>query len=160
MPKNSAIIIREYDLDKKEREIFAKKIIELSLSRPLKIIIGKDIELAKKLKVDGVHFSDFDKIPANFSKENLIFSFAAHSLESIDLGIKLQADMIFISPAFASTTHKEIEPLGEKKLEEIAAKYKNLDYLYALGGINSSNISIIRKLGFCGFGAIDFFNNL
>ena len=159
LPKNSAIIIREYDLDQKIREEFAKKIIRLKGSKPLKILIGKDIELAKKLQADGIHFSDFDKLE-NFNKENFIFSFAAHSEESIAKAISLKADMIFISPAFASSSHYDCAALGEKKLQEIALKYKNLDYLYPLGGINSNNISIIQKLGFASFGAIDFFNNL
>ena len=159
LPENSSIIIREYDLDQKNREIFAKKIIDLIGLKPIKIIIGKDIELAKKLKADGIHFSDFDQIPKDFAKENFIFSFAAHSEESIEKALKLKADLIFISPAFASSSHKDIEPLGEEKLRKIAVKYKNLDYLYPLGGINSGNISIIKKLGFASFGAIDFFKN-
>ena len=159
LPKDSAIIIREYDLDPKEREIFAQEIIDLAQGKSLKILIGKDIALAKKLKADGVHFSDLDKV--NFKKDDdLILSFAAHSIAGIDLGIKLKADMIFIAPAFATTSHLDTEPLGETQLREIALKYKNLDYLYPLGGVNSSNIYLLRNLGFASFGAIDFFNNL
>jgi thiamine monophosphate synthase len=106
-----------------------------------------------------VHFSDLDKV--NFKKDDdLILSFAAHSIAGIDLGIKLKADMIFIAPAFATTSHLDTEPLGEAHLREIALKYKNLDYLYPLGGVNSSNIYLLRNLGFASFGAIDFFNNL
>jgi len=170
LPKNSAIIIREYDLSACNREIFAKEIIRLTNGKSLKILIGRDIELAKKLGLDGVHFSDFslqdnweaiDKgLLRSDDKRNLILSFAAHSIASIDLAIKLPADMIFISPAFKSSSHLDIAPLGENKLREIALKYKNLDYLYPLGGIDSNNIKLIRELGFKSFGAIDFFKNL
>jgi thiamine monophosphate synthase len=44
LPKNSTIIIREYDLDKKSREEFAREIIKLAKPRALKILIGKDGE--------------------------------------------------------------------------------------------------------------------
>ena len=42
LPKNSIIIIREYDLDKEDREIFARKIAALARAQSLKILVGKD----------------------------------------------------------------------------------------------------------------------
>ncbi len=160
LPQNSAIIIREYDLDQKDREIFAQKIINLKGDRPIKIIVGKDIDLARKINADGIHFSDFDNLPTNFRKGHFLLSFATHQEESIAQAINLEADMIFISPVFASSSHLEIKPLNQEKLRKILLKYKDLDYIYALGGINKNNISTAKQLGFSGFGAIDFFNNL
>ncbi len=92
LPKNCAIIIREYDLDAKSREAFARKIIDLARPRGIKILIAKDFSLAKKIKADGLHFSDFDQLPTQFLQKklwpkNFIFSLAAHSLKSI---LKLQ----------------------------------------------------------------------
>lgn len=166
LPKNSAIIIREYDLDKKDREIFARKIAALARPRSLKIIVGKDIALAKKIKADGVHFSDFDSLPIQFlQKKNFakkfIFSFACHSFKSVLLAQKLEADMVFISPAFATQSHLNTQTLGIKNLAKISLKTKSPSYLslpvYALGGINSTNLSSVRKLGLSGFAAISLF---
>lgn len=167
LPKNSAIIIREYDLNKKDREIFAKKIQLFAKSKSLKILVGKDIALAKKIKADGLHFSDLDRLPLQFMKKNkfnkkFIFSFSCHNFKSILKAQRLKPDMVFISPVFPTTTHLNTESLGLKNLAKISLKSKSNSYfklkLYALGGINSENLASIRKLGLSGFAAISLFS--
>jgi thiamine monophosphate synthase len=166
LPRNSAIIIREYDLDKKSREDFARVIIGLARPRGIKIIIGKDFSLAKKLKSDGLHFSDLDQIPIQFLQKklwpkNFIFSLAAHSLKSVFKLQKLRPDKLFISPIFSTTSHAKAENLGLKTLAKIAFKTKNQNYckpnIYALGGVNLQNLISLQKLPIQGFGAIDLF---
>lgn len=166
LPKNSAIIIREYDLNKAQRELFARKIIALAKPRGIKILIGKDFLLAKKLKADGLHFSDFDKIPTQFLQKklwpkNFIFSLAAHSFKSFLTAQKLAPNWLFISPIFLSTSHPNTKNLGLKNLAKISFKTKNQPYfapnIYALGGVNLENLKSLRKLPIHGFGAIDLF---
>ncbi len=166
LPKNSIIIIREYDLDKNLREAFAKKIISLARVEGLRILVGKDIFLAKKLEADGVHFSDFDKLPLQFFKKKsfkkkFIFSFACHSEKSFLKSKKLKTGMLFFAPIFPTTSHVGAKAIGLKKFAEITFKHRDLGYfsprIYALGGINSENIKSLRKLPIAGFGAIDFF---
>ena len=168
LPKNSAIIIREYDLEEKDREIFAKKIVALARPLGLKILVGKDLSLAKKIKADGVHFSDFDKLPLQFFQqknfpEKFIFSFSCHNLKSALKAEKSGFDMIFISPIFPTTSHLNTKNMGLKNLAKISLKTKSTPYcessFYALGGINSQNLSSIRKLNLAGFGAISLFLN-
>ena len=170
LPKNSAIIIREYDLEQKDREIFARKIKDLTNSRNIRIIVGKDLVLAIKIKADGLHFSDLDHLPLQFLerkkfKKKFIFSFACHSFKSVLKAQKLKADMIFISPIFPTKSHLNTQALGIKNLAKISFKTKSSSYvspsLYALGGINSQNLLSVRKLGISGFAAISLFlNNL
>jgi thiamine monophosphate synthase len=168
LPQDSAIVVREYDLGKKDREIFAKKIIDLAHQKNLKILIGKDFLLAKKIKADGVHFSDFDKLPLQFFRKQslpkrFIFSLACHSYKAFLKFKKLQPEMLFISPVFPTTSHVNSKAIGLKKLAQISFKNESSNYLpariYALGGVNSKNIQAIRKLGLAGFGAIDFFKH-
>jgi thiamine-phosphate pyrophosphorylase len=166
LPKNSAIIIREYDLNEAERELFARKIIALARPRGIKILIGKDFLLAKKLNADGLHFSDFDKIPTQFLQKklwpkNFIFSLATHSLKSVLKAQKLAPNWLFISPIFLTTSHPNTKNLGLKNLAKISFKTKNQPYsainIYALGGVNLENLKSLRKLPINGFGAIDLF---
>lgn len=175
LPKNSRIIIREYDLKKEEREEFAKKIYYLAKiknrSKNLKILVGKNFDLARKIKADGVHFSDFDDLSSivfkrkSFAKK-FIFSLACHSLDSILQVKNLKPNIIFISPIFATTSHVGTKTITLRNLKKITSFKKVLSYcaqkpnteLCALGGINSNNIRSIRKLGITSFGAINFFN--
>ena len=167
LPKNSAIIIREYDLPKQDRKEFAKKIFALAKSRSdLKILIGKDIALALELKANGIHFSDFDKLPLQFFKKNsfpknFIFSFACHSESSIRKAKKLKPNLIFVSPVFPTTSHADAKILGLRNLAKISVQNKKQNYfpLFALGGINHKNLRILKKLPLQGFGAIDYFLN-
>ncbi len=167
LPKNSAIIIREYDLDKKNREIFALEISKIARVRGLKILIGKDIALAKKIKADGVHFSDSDKLPLQFLQKKsfykkFIFSFSCHNFKSVLKAQKIKSDMIFISPIFSTTSHLHAKNIGIRNLAEISLKTKSNSYhevnLYALGGISSANLLSVRKLGLSGFAAISLFS--
>lgn len=166
LPKNSAVIIREYDLDKKARAIFAQKIVTLARPRGLKILVGKDFELARQIKADGVHFSDLDRLtPQLFKKKSFpqkfIFSLACHSLKSILSLAKLRADLVFISPIFPTTSHSDAKNFGLRNLAKIAVKTKKPSYVlppvFALGGVNFENIKSIRKLGISGFGGIELF---
>lgn len=163
LPKNSAIIIREYDLNIQDREIFAKKIIDLARPRGLKIIVGKDFVLAKRIKADGIHFSDLDNLPIEFFNrknfsEKFIFSFACHNFKSFLKAEKFKVDMAFISPIFPTKSHLGTKEFGIRNLAKISLKTKSLSYvtpaIYALGGINPSNIAAIRKLHLSGFAAI------
>ena len=167
LPKNSIIIIREYHLDDKNRENFARKAVLLAKKHKIRIIIGKNIDLAKKIGANGVHFSDFDQLPLKFLRKSafpkdFIFSFACHNKKSLPFCRKLQPNLTFISPAFATSSHKGQKPLGIKNLAKISFQKERSLYpskLYVLGGINKNNITSIRKLGFSGFGAIDLFAN-
>ena len=173
LPKNSTIIIREYDLDKKKREDFARNIVNLARvknrEKNLQIIVGKDFALARKIKADGIHFSDFDKLPQSFLKKKsfpkkFIFSFACHNFKSVLKALKLRPNMIFISPIFATTSHAETKIIGLRNLRKISLISKKQNYLhnkiYALGGINSENIKSLRKLDISGFAGINLFKNL
>lgn len=168
LPKNSAILIREYDLSQKNREIFAQEISAIAKNRGLKILVGKDVALARKIKADGAHFSDFDKVPMQFlQKKNFnkkfIFTFSCHNFKSVLKAKKLKADIIFISPIFPTTSHLNTKALGLINLAKIHLKSKSTSYsasrFYALGGINSKNLLSVRKLGLSGFAAISLFLN-
>jgi len=167
LPKNSAIIIREYDLNKKDREDFARKIVTFARPKGLKIIVGKDFSLARKIKADGIHFSDFDKLPLQFLKKKsfpkkFIFSFACHSEKSFLKSHQFQPNLIFITPIFPTTSHAGTKTLGLKNLAKITFKKRNPHYfaphIYALGGISSNNIKSLTKFNLSGFGAIDLFS--
>lgn len=171
LPRNSTIVIREYDLEKKLREEFARKIIQLARPKQLKILLGKDFELARKIKANGVHFSDLSKVPLQFLKKksfpkNFVFSISCHSFKSFLKVQKLKPDIIFVSPIFATTSHIGATTFGLKNLAKISFKAKKPKYferwvyapqIFALGGINLNNIKSVRKLAISGFAAIDLF---
>ncbi len=167
LPNNCAVIVRQYEMKKEERENLAKSIIKIARPLGIKTLIGKDFYLARKVRADGVHFSDFDIMPFNFLREKkylkkFIFTFSCHSLKSLLKSQIFQPDIVFISPIFPTTSHINTKTLGIKNLAKITLKTKSKTYcktsICALGGIDKNNIISIRKLRkISGFGAISLF---
>lgn len=172
LPKNSAIIFREYDLNPEQRLIEGQKIfneIKKYPQKKLKFLIGKDFALAVKIKADGIHYSDHDLLTTkNFAKINLpknfIFSIAIHHPKNCLLLKKFKTNLVFFSPIFQSTSHPSRSGIGIHKFSRLLIKNKYFvnsknfkPRIFALGGINLSNIKQIRPLKISGFGAIDLF---
>ncbi len=164
--KESAIIIREYDLARKERQEFALKIANQVRKKNIGFLIGKDVELSSQIKSDGLHFSDFDQMPIILLKKMVakkIISFACHNLLSLKKANKKPLsryiDLIFISPIFSTTSHPNSVNLGLRNLAKFSLQNKKP--LYALGGINAKNINSLLKIkNLSGFGGIDIYQNL
>lgn len=160
LPKNSLIIFREYDLSEEKRQELAQEIILEAKKYQHKVLIGKSLKLALDLGANGVHFSDFDKIPLalikkkNFKKD-FIFSYATHNLHSVLKAKKLKNDLTFISPIFSTKSHDSSKTLGIRGLRKIIRATKKP--IHALGGINSQNIKSIRASRAAGIAGIDIF---
>ena len=168
LPKNSAVIFREYDLEEEKREKLAREILLICKQKSHKIIIGKNLDLATEIKADGVHFSDNDILSSkiflqlrNNKKINskngtkFIFSFACHNFLSVVKCQKMPVDLIFISPIFATKSHEDLPTFGLQRLSRVLRFSKKP--VFALGGINKKNIHIVKKLGASGFGGIETF---
>ena len=159
LPKQTAIIIREYDLSFADRLHFIRKTIIIARKKKLKVLVGKSWKMAKMCGADGVHFSDWDKnflLPKNLGK--MIFSYSSHHSNSLKKAKRLGCDLVFHSPIFASQSHPKTTPVGIGSLKNFTKK--NLLPTYALGGVNEGNIKMLIDLGIGGFGGISIFENL
>ncbi len=144
--------------DKKNNffEEYAKIFVKISRCFSIKkILINKEIEIAKKVKADGVHLtsSQFAQIP--YAKTLGLFTIiSTHSLEEAKLAQKLNADAITYSPVFYSPGKGE--PKGVEKLKEII---ENINIkCFALGGIiEEKEIEICKNCGCYGFASIRYF---
>ena len=158
LPKNSAIIIREYDLENSQRLDFARIISDLARKRSLKVFVGKDIKLAKKIKADGVHFSDWEGLKSyNNLGKNFLISYACHSEKSVRRAQKIGCDLIFYSPIFPTKSHPNQKTIGSLKLRNLTAKATIP--IYALGGIDGNNAKILVSSGVGGVGGVSIFQD-
>ncbi len=156
LPKNSAIIIREYDLNNSQRFDFASQISDLARKKSLKVFVGKDVELAKKIQADGVHFSDLEGLKShNNLGRNFLVSYACHSEKSVRKAQKFGCDLIFYSPIFSTKSHPNQKTIGSLKLRNLASKITIP--IYALGGIDENNIKILTNSHVAGIGGISIF---
>ncbi len=169
LPKKTCIIFREYDLTNLEREELAMEYLKISRQFGHSFFVGKNFNLALKIKCDGVHFSDHDleksllKIRYSCTKNKLIFSFALHDTKNLFYLRKLSPDITFLSPIFKTSSHENQRPLGlfnYLKISKIFYKKIAKNNFFPLGGIDLQNLRRLNKISLTGFGAIDFFKNL
>ena len=71
--------------------------------------------------------------------------------------------MVFFSPIFKTSSHKNQRPLGLFNYVKIAKIFNQKiakNNFFPLGGIDLQNLRRLNKINITGFGAIDFFKNL
>ncbi len=163
LPKNSAVIIREYDLSYNDRLIFTKKIVQIAHANNLLIFAGKNIKLALEAKTNGVHFSDNDKSWQEYllhkkSNPNFLLSCSCHNEASLIKTKKFDIEFTFLSPIFKTKSHPSIKPIGHRQLARIILK--NKIKTYALGGVNEKNIALLNNIKILGIGSISLLKKL
>lgn len=102
---------------------------------------------------NGIHLksTDFDLIESIPHKK--LVSYSAHNINDVIKAYNKNIDYIFLSPIF---NVKDKGPaLGISYLNKIPNKYKNK--IYALGGINHSNIDSFLNIGIKGVAGIRMF---
>ena len=137
-------------------KIDAKYILQKSKEYGIdRVFLHSDIDTAYNLKADGIHLtsSQFEDIKVAKAK-GLFTVISTHSIDEIKKAQNLGADMVTLSPIFASPNKGK--PLGLEYLKE-ATKVANIPII-ALGGIISQdNIKSVISSGADGFASIRYF---
>tara|TARA_B100001175_G_C19271006_1_gene524190 strand:- start:42 stop:656 length:615 start_codon:yes stop_codon:yes gene_type:complete len=147
LPKNSGVIIRSYS----NRKINNKEINKWKSRRLLTIL--KAGKYSKMLYTDGIHYPQW--IQSSIVKKNDIKSISVHGGKDIRKSINIRANLVFISPVFETTSHKNEKSLGIIRLGLLVKLFKIP--AIALGGINNDNISRLKSLPISGCAGIDAF---
>lgn len=117
------------------------------------LILSERPDISTMCSFNGVHLNSHcypvDKVKKCFPE--LDIGYSAHSLEEIDA---VNADYFTLSPIFQTKKSFEVKPLG---LVNVGRTKKQI---YALGGINPSNISLLLGKGFYGFAGISLISEL
>jgi len=148
-------------LDSKKKELLAKEFLDDAKQADIKkVLINSDIELAIKLKFDGVHLNSkqFNKI--SYAKNQKLFVvISCHTKSEIIQAYKNGANAVTYSPIF----YKENKgiPKGLDDLAKIVNNYQKSNFfIIALGGIiTQDHIDKIRSTNAYGFGCIRYFYN-
>ena len=122
----------------------------------IKFLISSEIDLAFKLKLDGVYLPSFNKkfYHKKFQNfKNFLIIGSAHSLKEIRIKEKQNVEQIFLSPLFKiKKTNKLLGIIRFNNLSKFTKKS-----LVALGGINKNNIKQLKLINAEGFAGITYF---
>lgn len=123
LPRGAGVVFRHYSLAPRERRLLFGKLRKVARKRRLLLLVGG----GEGLRGDGVHGR---RGPG-------LNSASAHNLRELRAAERRGANLVFVSPAFATRSHPRAKPLGPVRFGLLAGK-ANVPVV-ALGGVNPLN---------------------
>lgn len=137
---NITFILREKDLSEEEYFSLAERVLKITDN----FIIHTFADVARKLNHKKIHLTMQDFLSHDVSDFETV-GVSAHTKEDALAAEKGGADYITISPIFYTDCKKDVIPKGVDFLEDISKSVKTK--VFALGGISSENISLVKSAG-------------
>jgi thiamine-phosphate pyrophosphorylase len=144
LPRGSGVVFRHYDLPLAERRRLFARVAQIARRRGLVLLRAGDVPLGRG--EDGVHGHGRMRRPGVRTR-------SAHSRAEAIAAIRAGADVVFVSPLFATRSHPGAPGLGRVGA---ALMIRGLDLrAVALGGVNARRARGLDRLGFYGWAGID-----
>ncbi len=147
MAKPSGILLREKDLSEDEYESLGKQAIEICKKYDVTCILHSFVDVAIKLNSDAIHLPlPILRNMTDFQKSK--FKIIGASCHSVDDALEAQnfgCTYITAGHIFATDCKKGLAPRGIDFLKEICSKVSIP--VYAIGGIDSSNVGLVKNAG-------------
>lgn len=159
LPKNSGIILRDYELSEKEKLEIGKVLKKICIRKKLVFLVAKEPKLALMLKADGIHLPEFMRGEIHkwrSKKPDWIITAAVHSPRAALYAQENSADAIFVSPILPTKSHLLKKPLG--MIGGTHYIYRGIN-AYGLGGLNMAHHKALKMAGFRGFAGISWVEN-
>jgi len=141
--------------DLKIREL-ARELLNLANDYGVPLIINNDIELAKDVEADGVHFDGYDVTPSDARKalneQSIVGYTVGNDLKWIKWAETVGADYVSFCSVFPSVSANQCEiiPLGAIRSAKSVARIP----VFASGGITLSNVHLVLEAGVDGIAVI------
>jgi thiamine-phosphate pyrophosphorylase len=145
LPKGSGIIFRHYGVAER-RALFAR-VRRIAHARRLVLLLAGTPREARGWRADGVHGT----APGHATLRTA----AVHDAKELRPAIRVGADLVLLSPVFATRSHPGAPALGRVRFGLLARK--SSVPVIALGGVDGRNIRALHALGAYGRAGIDAF---
>lgn len=121
-------------------------------------IINDHVQLAKEIDADGVHLGLHDgsvvQAKKTFGKDKIVGG-TANTFNDVLQRISEECDYIGVGPLRFTSTKEKLSPiLGiegyQKLIESLRSKSIELPKIYAIGGVQVSDIKLLQEIGIYG----------
>jgi len=151
-----AVLLRHYGVPQRQDLAFA--LAARCRAAHVQLIVGGDLDLARAVGADGVHFPQ-DLAPggaAAAKAAGFLVTVAAHDGPALVAAAQMQADAALLSPVFETASHLGAPALGT---DRFAALVRESGVpVYALGGVSASSVEQLRHSGAIGIAAVGAFS--
>lgn len=156
LPAGAALVYRAFGAA--DAEAVARRLLKRVRGRRAALLIGADIDLARRIGADGVHLPERAAARARGLKSvrpNWLVTAAAHSPAAVRAARAAGADAAVVSAVFLSRSRSAGPPIGLLRLAQIARR-GGLP-VYALGGVSDATAGRLRDLPLAGLAAVEGF---
>ena len=143
LPDGAGIVFRHYSLPQDERRALFDRVGEAARRRGLLLLLAGPAELGRAWGADGSH----GRGPGAGLR-----SAPAHDLAELRAAEEASADLVFVSPVFATLSHPEARPLGVAGFARLAGATRLP--VIALGGMSAGRAGALEAAGAHGWAGI------
>jgi thiamine-phosphate pyrophosphorylase len=150
LPRGSAVVFRHYSLAEVDRRALFGRVKRAALARDALVLLAGDPAQARSWGADGHH----GRIGRSFCTQRAwLHSAPVHNHRELVEAERSGADVVLISPLFATRSHPGARPLGADRFAALVRQARVR--VIALGGVWPRHAGLVRRLGASGFAAID-----
>jgi thiamine-phosphate pyrophosphorylase len=156
LPPGWGLIYRHFGAADRLRE--GRRLALLCRRAHRTFLVSDDWGLARRLPCSGIHFPEkrLRALAGRRRRRGWLFSASAHSWRGVVQARRAGADLVFLSPVFATRSAGAGRPIGPYGLRSIALR--TTIPVYALGGVNAltaGRLGPFYRKGIAGFGLVD-----
>jgi thiamine-phosphate pyrophosphorylase len=148
LPAGSGVVFRHYQLGPLERKALYMQVRRICARRGHLLLLAGDPRLARRWSADGVHGRQPGMARCR--------SVPTHNAREIAQAKRLRADLIFLSPLHATSSHPYSRSLGPARFAQLA-KLAFPTRVIALGGMTRAKAALWHGKLVHGWAAIDAF---
>lgn len=148
LPFGSGVVFRHYGLEAVARKKLYSEVCRICAKRGHMLLLADSPHLARRWTANGVHGRQPGKAK--------IRSVPVHNLRELAAAKRLGADMVFLSPLHATSSHPGSRPMGPVRFAQLA-RLAFPTRVIALGGMTRTKAAIWQNRIIHGWAAIDAF---
>jgi thiamine-phosphate pyrophosphorylase len=156
LPRGAAIVFRAFGAPDAAAQ--GARLAAIARQRGLKLFIGADAALARRLGAGGVHLPERLAHRARRLKAAhpaWLITAAAHSPRAARRALAAGADAVVVSAVFPSASASAGPPMGPIRLAILVRRVPGA--VYGLGGIDIKKARLLKDTGLVGLAAVDAF---
>lgn len=147
LPRGAGIVFRHYRTAPAERRAVFEKVRRIARRRTLTLVLAAPPRIAAAWHADGVHGRAGHRVA-----RPLLRTAPAHDAVELRAALLAGADVVFLSPIFATRSHPGVRVLGPLRFGALA---RGGGRVVALGGMDRRRGRRLAALGSYGWAGID-----
>ena len=139
------IQLREKELPRDELVALGREVVKRAQASGAKVLVNGDAALAQELAADGIHLSATQLMRTTTRGEQALVGASCHTRAELEHAGALGLDFAVLGAVQTTATHPGQAPLGWQRFGELICEAPLP--VYAIGGMNLSNVEIAQTLG-------------